>query len=158
EYVQMGVFTWSTGCAIAGNPDVYGSVPQTVDWISQTLQSEVAGNPDVYGSVPQTVDWISQTLQSEVDITSTHGIEVSSTYSIIIIVVALVLLIVLIVVIGNIVLCRINHKRRSANNNNIEGQAVAMTPTEDAYLTPRPANNSSPLQGTLSEHVYEEVP
>ncbi|CAL4073443.1 unnamed protein product, partial [Meganyctiphanes norvegica] len=33
EYVQMGVVAWGIGCGVVGNPRVYGSVPQTVDWI-----------------------------------------------------------------------------------------------------------------------------
>ncbi|CAL4236522.1 unnamed protein product, partial [Meganyctiphanes norvegica] len=44
EYVQVGLVTWGIGCNENGNPEVFASIPLTVDWISETLQKE-AGSP-----------------------------------------------------------------------------------------------------------------
>ncbi|CAL4083393.1 unnamed protein product [Meganyctiphanes norvegica] len=42
EYVQMGVVAWGIGCGVVGNPGIYGSIPQTVDWIREIIDQQPA--------------------------------------------------------------------------------------------------------------------
>ncbi|CAL4121178.1 unnamed protein product, partial [Meganyctiphanes norvegica] len=44
QYVQVGLVTFNIGCNKIGNPEVFSSIPQTVDWISEILQKEL-GSP-----------------------------------------------------------------------------------------------------------------
>ncbi|CAL4097258.1 unnamed protein product [Meganyctiphanes norvegica] len=40
QYVQVGVVSGGVGCGIVGNPGIYASVPQTVNWITQTIHDK----------------------------------------------------------------------------------------------------------------------
>ncbi|CAL4098484.1 unnamed protein product, partial [Meganyctiphanes norvegica] len=41
QYVQMGIVAWGIGCGIPGNPGVYTSIPETLNWINKTIDDEV---------------------------------------------------------------------------------------------------------------------
>ena len=42
-YIQVGVVSWGIGCKTVGNPGVYGSIPNTVKWIRETMDKEAGG-------------------------------------------------------------------------------------------------------------------